>query len=324
MKVSGHSEKVKPTLHKRSKHHGRYNLDDLAKALPRLQAFMGTNKYGDLSIDFFDPAAVKALNRALLKRYYGVKYWDVPSGYLCPPIPGRAEYIHNVADLLSDSQQITHAKVPRGSNVRCLDIGVGANCIYPLIGQSEYGWSFVGSDIDDVALFNAEEIVGKNPKISNSIEIRRQANQDLILKGIARENEQFDLCICNPPFHSSQKEALSGTQRKLKNLKGQQVEDPILNFGGQNNELWCTGGEVAFIGKLIEESQLYAKQILWFTTLVSKESNLEGLTIKLASTQAEEVKVLPILLGNKKSRILAWTYLSKSQQKAWAKYKWKL
>ena len=41
------------------------------------------------------------LNRAILMHHYGVKSWDIPAGYLCPPIPGRADYIHSVADLLA-------------------------------------------------------------------------------------------------------------------------------------------------------------------------------------------------------------------------------
>lgn len=319
---SSRTKEAKPKLHKRSKHHNRYDFDELIKTFPDLAAFVRPNKYGDLSVDFFDPAAVKALNTALLKRYYGVEIWDVPDGYLCPPIPGRAEYIHQAADLLLSSNQSNNPKVPRGKGVKCLDIGVGANCIYPLIGQAEYGWSFVGTDIDDVAIANAIEIVIKNSRVSSSIEIRKQVNQEEILGGIIQQDEQFDLCICNPPFHASQEEALLGTKRKLKNLKGQDVEDPILNFGGQSNELWCPGGEVAFIDRLINESQSYAMDVLWYTTLVSKEANVEAIIIKLEKARVADVKVLPLLLGNKKSRIVAWTYFAKAQQKAWSKFRW--
>ncbi len=314
--------KTETRLHKRSKHQNRYNFDELIASYPLLRDFVSPNKYGDLSVDFFDPAAVKALNTALLKRYYAVEFWDIPDGYLCPPIPGRAEYIHQVADLLLESTSNHKAKVPRGPKMYCLDVGVGANCIYPIIGQAEYGWSFVGTDIDDVALESATEIIKKNEKVSNSVELRKQKNYKKILKGIIKEDEQFDLCICNPPFHASSEEALSGTKRKLKNLKGQSTDDVVLNFGGQSNELWCEGGELAFIELLIKESLSFAMDVLWYTTLVSKESNVERILAMLEQTPASDVKVIPLLLGNKKSRIVAWTYFNKSQQKAWANYRW--
>lgn len=309
-------------LHKRSKHQHRYNFDELIASHSVLRSFVRPNKYGDLSIDFFDPAAVRALNTALLKRYYGVEFWDIPEGYLCPPIPGRAEYIHQVSDLLLESNHHQKAKVPRGHQVRCLDVGVGANCIYPLIGQAEYGWSFVGTDIDEVAIGSAGEIISKNKRLKGAVEIRKQDSDEHILKGIIKEGEQFDLCICNPPFHASKEEALSGTKRKLKNLKGGPTDDVVLNFGGQSNELWCEGGELAFIELLIKESSSFAMDVLWYTTLVSKEANVDNILTLLEQTTVADVKVKPLLMGNKKSRIIAWTYLNKSQQKAWATYRW--
>ena len=93
-------EKVKSKLHPRSKHRERYDFEKLISGFPELGPFVQPNKFDDLSIDFANPDAVKALNRALLKFHYGIEHWDVPDGYLCPPIPGRADYIHHIADLL--------------------------------------------------------------------------------------------------------------------------------------------------------------------------------------------------------------------------------
>jgi 23S rRNA (adenine1618-N6)-methyltransferase len=41
-------------------------------------------------------------------------------------------------------------------------IGIGANCIYPIIGNAEY-WSFVGTDIDEKAIENCSTIIEANP-----------------------------------------------------------------------------------------------------------------------------------------------------------------
>jgi len=37
--------------------------------------------------------------------------------------------------------------------VRGLDIGTGASAIYPLLGARVYGWSFLGTDIDEYVLW---------------------------------------------------------------------------------------------------------------------------------------------------------------------------
>src|SRR5258708_22168599 len=129
----------KENLHPRNSHRAGYDFKQLGKSSPDLKAFVYLNQYHDESIDFSNPDAVKALNKALLKYFYGVDHWDIPEGYLCPPIPGRADYIHYVADLLSENNNGT---VPRGNKINVLDIGMGANCVYPLIGSSVYDWQF--------------------------------------------------------------------------------------------------------------------------------------------------------------------------------------
>lgn len=278
-------------MHPRNRHQGLYDFDLLTKVYPELRPFV-VKRFGKDSIEFMDPAAVKALNKALLRAYYKVDFWDIPDEFLCPPIPGRADYIHTIADL-----------VP-GKKARVLDVGTGANVIYPLIGHAEYGWSFVGSDIDPGALANARKIISEN-RIT-SIEIREQKTRH-IFTGIIGENEFFDLTMCNPPFHASVEEALAGTERKWKNLK-RGKPGTHRNFGGRGNELWCEGGEKSFVAKMIEESALYKKNVHWFTTLVSKDANVEIFQRLLKKVSPAEVRILPMAHGAKKSRVLAWTF----------------
>lgn len=289
--------KIKTSLHPRNKHRERYNFKVLIDSCPQLAPFVKLNIYNDESIDFFDPEAVKMLNRALLKHYYHIEHWDIPQNYLCPPIPGRADYIHYVADLFGDNKTI-----------RCLDIGVGVNCIYPIIGVNEYGWSFVGTDIDAVAIESAKKIIEMNPILKDKVELRLQNNPNDIFKGIIQKDEKFDITICNPPFHGSPAEAQAGAARKLSNLKNEKISNPILNFGGANNELWCKGGEKQFIYNMIMQSREFATNCLWFTTLVSKESHLESIYKTLAKVKAAEVKTIAMGQGNKVSRIVGWRF----------------
>ena len=237
--MSGKPGVKKGSLHPRNRHQGRYDFEKLKQAHSDLIPFVAKNKYGEDSIDFANPEAVKCLNRALLKDFYQIEVWDIPKDYLCPPIPGRADYIHNLADLLGEG-----GASPRGPQVRILDIGVGANCIYPLIGQHDYDWSFVGADLNPAALENAASIIEKNA-LSERITLRLQKSAKHIFTGIIQAGESFSATSCNPPFHASLKEAQMGTARKWKQL-GKAHEKQKVNFGGQGAELWCEGGELAF------------------------------------------------------------------------------
>lgn len=312
--------KEKDKIHPRSKHRERYDFDALKAALPELTPFVKPNEYGDLSIDFFNPDAVTTLNKAILKHTYGIVSWNIPKGYLCPPIPGRADYIHHIADLLASCNK---GIIPSGANIRCLDIGVGASCIYPIIGNKEYGWSFVGSDIDRVSVESSRKIVKENVGLSNAIEIRMQYNSRDFFNGILKENERFDLSICNPPFHASSEEAQAGSIRKLSNLSRKKVAQPVLNFGGKSNELWTKGGEARFVKDLVWDSKRFSDSCLWFSSYISKQANLKSVYDALEKAGALEVKTIEMGQGNKTGRIVAWTFFSKTDQKKWAFARWK-
>ena len=312
--------KEKLRLHPRNKHRERYDFKTLIESIPDLAQFVKLNPFNDESIDFSNPEAVKMLNKTLLKHYYGIDYWDIPEGYLCPPIPGRADYIHHIADLLMMSN---YGKIPTGNKIKCLDIGVGANCIYPIIGNNEYGWSFIGSDIDPVAIENGKKIIKLNPKLKGQIELRFQNNPKDFFYGVIKKDEIIDLSVCNPPFHASLADAQSGTIRKLSNLKQQQVNEPVKNFGGQNNELWCEGGEQRFVRELIRESKKFGSSCFWFSSLISKQSNLNAAYQALKKVEAIDIRTIPMGQGNKTSRIIAWTFLSKEQQNIWRNSRWK-
>lgn len=311
--------KEKTRLHPRNRHRERYDFKQLIAVCPELAPFVTLNKYDDESVDFFNPEAVKMLNKALLAAYYDIGYWDIPENYLCPPIPGRADYIHTIADLLGSRQ---YGKIPTGEKIKCLDIGVGANCVYPIIGVKEYGWSFIGSDIDPVAIASAQKIVDENAILRGKVELRLQPNAEDIFKGIIAPDEKIDLTICNPPFHASLADAQAGTLRKLTNLTEKKTTKPILNFGGHPNELWCEGGERVFAANMIMQSKEFASNVFWFSTLISKQTHLKMVYAELRYAEAVDVKTFPMGQGNKSSRLVAWTFLSPETQKEWVKERW--
>ncbi len=306
-------------MHPRNRHREQYDFPALIKSCPQLEPFVSINKYNNESIDFSNADAVKTLNKALLKHFYGIENWDIPDNYLCPPIPGRADYIHYLADLLSSSNKNI---LPPGKAIRVLDIGIGANAVYPIIGNREYGWQFIGSDIDPVAIRSAKAIISSNHFLTEALECRLQRNPAAIFKDILRSDEVVDLSMCNPPFHASLAEARAGTRRKWKNLGIKKNKSTSLNFGGKSTELWCEGGEEAFVGKMIEQSAQLSSNCFWHSALLSKKISLPGIYRSLERASAFEVKTIPMTQGNKVSRIIAWTFLNENQQKDWRKKRW--
>lgn len=314
----------KTNLHPRNLHRMGYDFETLIAACPELQYFVVVNEHQvdeqvKQTIDFSNPEAVKTLNKALLIANYDIQNWDIPTNFLCPPIPGRVDYIHYVADLLASNN---NGIIPEGENVQVLDIGIGANCIYPILGNSVYGWSFVGTEIDEKAIQNCKKIIEANPKLMDAISLQQQTESRFIFKNIITPEDRFSLTICNPPFHNSQEEATKSSLRKVNNLEKNRSTTrseakPLLNFGGQNAELWCDGGELGFITQMIFESAKYPMQCLWFTTLVSKKENLSSLYKTLNKVNPVAVKTIDMAQGQKTSRILAWTFQTEAQQGNW-------
>ncbi|MFP3831907.1 23S rRNA (adenine(1618)-N(6))-methyltransferase RlmF [Chryseobacterium sp. SIMBA_028] len=303
----------KSSLHTRNLHRNPYDFDQLISCVPELKHYVFENAYQTRTINFSIPKAVKLLNKALLLHFYNVKDWDIPDTNLCPPIPGRADYVHYIADLLAEQQK----GIPNGASVKGLDIGVGANLVYPLIAHKSYGWKMLGTDINQDSLKNAQHILDQNLDLSSVIRLKQQPNSDCIFKNIIEGEGQFTFSMCNPPFHDSEEAAMKGNIRKTKNIKKTKSKQPLLNFGGKQSELWCEGGELAFITKMVNESALYPTKVLWFTCLVSKKDNLPKLNSLLKKVKAVDFKTIDMAQGQKISRMLAWTFIPQQDRRGW-------
>lgn len=292
------NDKDKSAFHPNNRHQGRYDIDGLVKSHPELERFITTNKKGEKSVKFSDPNAVKALNTALLIHYYALEYWDIPEGYLCPAVPGRADYVHHIAELIEGKTQ----------GVKLLDIGTGANLIYPIVASHDYGWHVVGTDIDTDVLSSAQNIINKNKRLQMSVDLRRQPNTQDIFHGIIDDKDFFDLTMCNPPFYQSAEEAVKNNERKNKNLHGNKSNKVKRNFSGQATELWTEGGEKQFLKDMVYQSQKYSTQVGWFTTLVSREAYIPAISKSIEAVKAKRAKIIEMGTSNKSSRIVAWKF----------------
>lgn len=291
-------------MHPRNAHRHGYDFDRLIDTTPALKAFLIKTPAGKTSIDFSNANAVKCLNQALLKCHYKIDYWDISEEFLCPPVPGRADYIHAIADLLKQDNQNRIV-----NNVKALDVGTGANLIYPILGERIYKWTFTASDINPKAVKNAESICSKN-NLSTEIILQKDANK--YFDGIIEKTKRYHFTMCNPPFHNSEQSANKATRTKWQKLGKKPSSN--LNFGGHSPELWCEGGEVSFIKKMIRESKVFNEQCAWFTSLVSNKDSLRPIKLALKKANAVEVKVIKMAQGQKTSRFIAWSFLTHSKR----------
>lgn len=278
-------------MHPNNPHSASYDFDVLQECTPELSEYVFINTHDTKTINFSDAAAVTALNKALLCHHYNIKNWNLPEGSLCPPIPGRVDYIHHLADLISNKKE-----------VHGLDIGVGANCIYPILGSQVYKWNMVGADINEDSVTIARQ---NATGTLTDIDIRHQTDPAYLFENIIQEGEYFDFTMCNPPFYSSEKEAQKANFNKNRNLYLKTAA--TRNFGGLANELWCNGGEALFIKRMIKQSVSFKDQVGVFTTLVSRSEHLPKLIKQLTKLEASHA-IIDMQLGNKKSRILTWKF----------------
>lgn len=324
----------RPTIHPNNKYsENPPDFAHLASLYPSFQPFVQYSHTGYPTIDWTDFNATRELTRVLLHHDHSLNWW-IPDGQLCPTVPNRSNYIHWLQDLLLSN--IIPNTISSGSKVRGFDIGTGANCIYPLLGASLLGWSFVGSDVTDVAIECAESNVNSNPHISELIEIRRvQSNSttscdkidlcdteveplpilplDLnlrenknyhgppILVGVVKDDEKFDFCMCNPPFFESLEEG---------------GLNPKTSCGGTSEEMVCPGGEKAFITRIIEDSTQLKQHFRWFTSMIGRKSNLKYLRSKLWEVGVTVVKTTEFVQGRTSRWGLAWSFLPLVQKKS--------
>jgi len=290
-------------MHAQNPYVDRYDLKRLVKHNPELKKHIVLNPSKEDTIDFSDSASVYELNRAMLLADFNLDRFELPMGYLIPPVPGRLEYLLHIREFLTNQ-----FNSDQNTKLRGLDIGSGANGIYCILGAQYFNLNMVGSECDENAVKIAKANISLTKSLKNKIEIRHQENKSFLFKNVIQTGEQFDFTVCNPPFHTSKEDALKGSQKKLNNLGREfDKEQVALNFEGQANELWCNGGEALFIKRLIKESILFKNQVKVFSTLVSKTDSLANIDKLLKKAKASSY-VIPMDLGNKKSRIVLWWF----------------
>lgn len=144
---------------------------------------------------------------------FNLDRFELPMGYLIPPVPGRLEYLLHKREFLTNQ-----FNCDQNTKLRGLDIGSGANGIYCILGAQYFNWNMVGSECDENAVKIAKANISLTKSLKNKIEIRHQENKSFLFKNVIQTGDQFDFTVCNSPFHTSKEDALKDSQKKLNNL----------------------------------------------------------------------------------------------------------
>lgn len=248
----------------------------------------------DGKLDFNDPAAMVQLTKTLLMADFGLKI-ELPGDRLCPPVPNRHNYILWLKGLMD-----TTSYEPPGRKLWGIDIGTGASCIYPLLGAAQRPWHFVATDIDPKSLEYARKNVRLN-RLEDRIQVLARTSTSALIPLSDLLVHSVDFVMMNPPFYSSEEELLSLAKRKNR--------PPLSACTGAPIEMVCEGGEVAYIGRMMEESLTLRERVQWYTAMVGKASSIDTLVERLRGHNIDNFAVTEFVQGNKTRRwALGWSF----------------
>ncbi len=278
-------------MHPRNPYRGKDpNHEELARQYPELKQYLRpAMRKGDrpaLALTT-NPAAAIAYNGALLKRDFGIQ-WTIPVGRLCPPIASRINYILWLQDLIKLNR-------PTGGGVERvlgIDIGTGANVIYPLLGTAmDSKWNFIATDVDETALSLAKKNLDANPQLQERIKLTRVTSDARVQAALPPGDSSVDFCMCNPPFFES---ALDVRVR------------PDGRTAGTRSELVCQGGELGFVSGIVRESATLRGKVRWYTSMFGKKASVKAILKLLRESGFTNIVTTEFLQGRTTRWGIAW------------------
>ena len=260
----------------------------LIKEFPELKKYIikHDEKIEEFSFDWSNNDLSLLMTKSILNYYFNIKYYDIPKGFLIPPVPSRLNYLNLINELIKDIKK---------ENIIGVDIGTGANIIYPILGNSLYNWKFICSEINNESYNNAKLILQKN-NLEENINLIKQENKNNIFVSIINQENKYTFSMCNPPYYDYEQEI------KIEDKK----RDTEYNF----DEVYYEKGELGFFERYFEESICYKKNIFLFTILIGKKSNSEIIYDKINSYNniIKLCDIKKIMTGNNVRYIIYWSF----------------
>ena len=260
----------------------------LIKEFPELKKYIikHDEKIEEFSFDWSNNDLSLLMTKSILNYYFNIKYYDIPKGFLIPPVPSRLNYLNLINELIKDIEK---------ENIIGVDIGTGANIIYPILGNSVCDWKFICSEINNESYNNAKLILQKN-NLEENINLIKQENKNNIFVSIINQENKYTFSMCNPPYYDYEQEI------KIEDKK----RDTEYNF----DEVYYEKGELGFFERYFEESICYKKNIFLFTILIGKKSNSE-IIYDIINSYNNIIKlcdIKKIMTGNNVRYIIYWSF----------------
>ena len=273
----------------------KLNFDDflkpdfkfLSEEFPEFKKYVYINKYGGYSINWKNPNSIKELVKTILNKFFNITYYEIPENFLIPTLTSRYNYLNYINKLFTKLEIENKEKI-------LIDIGTGANLIYPLLGYKLYNWKFIASEINEDAINIGKKIIKEN-NLEKEILIIKQNDSKKIFENIINFNNKYLCSICNPPFFDI------NTEIKKDNL----YTDNEYNY----NEVYCEGGEIFFIKEMIKESYIYKKNIFLFSSLIGRKSNMKKIySVMKNLKEMSLLKKITIKQGKNARWIIIWSF----------------
>jgi 23S rRNA (adenine1618-N6)-methyltransferase len=307
------SSQFNARMHPRNPYNAPINIAELARQFPDVcDHVISRSSNGRVVYDWHAPGATYAVTRALLARDFELD-WQQPLHHLCPPVPGRLNYLLWLQDLV---QQDAVAAAAPPAGICVADIGTGASAIFPLLGARRFGWSFVALDSSADALAHARSNVERNG-LQHLITLGLVPHDGSIVSAL----DSFPAVthtMCNPPFFSSSSSAAWRQRVLAADGGGEQNGNSVIGGGGMaacaalEPELFTEGGEVAFMSKIIQQSAASPcrQRVKWFTCMVGIKADLAALKAACAAAGALQVRTTTFFQGQTLRWGLAWTFVT--------------
>ncbi|KAH3680701.1 hypothetical protein WICPIJ_008137, partial [Wickerhamomyces pijperi] len=254
-----------------------YDFHKLSKTHPDLTKFFNIDPISKQPRFKFTTESTNLLFKYILLDELNIDVLELQTDHLCPVIPSRIQYLLNVKEVLVDSG-LLRTESPNDESIRGIDIGTGYYGIYALLAYALFKWSMIGTDIDEQALRNLDRILIKNG-LTDAI---KTCHSDLF-NGVMIDGQKLvHFTICNPPFYGSEEELKLAYQEKgFKSTEHALVigSDSELIYKGRSSIPGHEGniGELGFVQNMIDESYKLRDKIVWFSSIVSKKSNIKRL-----------------------------------------------
>ncbi|XP_067633554.1 U6 small nuclear RNA (adenine-(43)-N(6))-methyltransferase isoform X2 [Eurosta solidaginis] len=253
---------------------------------------------GKVRIDYRNEATLRALNKMLLEEYFQL-HVDIAPGSLVPTLPLRLNYILWLEDLL------VPLKLAATEEVNGIDIGCGSSCIYSLLASRKNAWHMHALETNASNLEHARNNVKLN-SLENLVEIFKQIDKQVVFSDffITKPDVKFHFCLCNPPFYdSSLPDPFHATTRN------EEKRAPPHNcHTGNEEELACEGGEVQFVQRIIEESDLHKQRVCIFTSMLGHKSSVGRILATLNTKQITNYTTTEFCQGNTTRWGIAWSF----------------